>query len=83
VLHFDGDPVMDGKDIEVELVPQGLHVVAPHEVPAPAEGPKNVLQMMNEYFTGLTPKPADLFNPTRYNRLFELNKNLLRRLSKK
>jgi YegS/Rv2252/BmrU family lipid kinase len=83
VLHFDGDPVMDGKDIEVEIIPQGLTVLAPSEVTEGDEGPKNPLQLINEYFAGLKPKPADLFNPSRYNRLFELNKNLLRRLSKK
>jgi YegS/Rv2252/BmrU family lipid kinase len=83
VLHFDGDPVMDGKDIEVEIVPQGLTVVAPSEVVQVDESPTSPLQYINEFFTGLKPKPADLFNPSRYNRLFELNKNLLRRLSKK
>jgi hypothetical protein len=83
VLHFDGDPVMDGKDIEVEIIPQGLTVLASSEVTEGDEGPKNPLQLINEYFAGLKPKPADLFNPSRYNRLFELNKNLLRRLSKK
>jgi YegS/Rv2252/BmrU family lipid kinase len=83
VLHFDGDPVMDGKDIEVELVPQGLTVVAPSNVKEGEEGPKSPLQLINDYFTGLKPKQVDLFNPLHYNRLFELNKHLLRRLSKK
>jgi YegS/Rv2252/BmrU family lipid kinase len=83
VLHFDGDPVMDGKDIEVELIPQGLTVVAPKEVPASEEAPKTPLQLINEYFSGITPNAANLFSPQRYNRLFELNKNILRKLSKK
>lgn len=27
VMHYDGDPVMGGKDIEVELIPHGLNVI--------------------------------------------------------
>jgi diacylglycerol kinase family enzyme len=83
VLHFDGDPVMDGKDIEVELIPQGLTVIAPKEVAPQDEAPRNLLQQMNELFIGLTPNAANIFSPSHYNRLFELNKNLLRKLSKK
>lgn len=83
VLHFDGDPVMDGKDIEVELIPQGLTVIAPKEVSPQDEAPRNLLQQMNELFIGLTPNAANIFSPSHYNRLFELNKNLLRKLSKK
>jgi YegS/Rv2252/BmrU family lipid kinase len=83
VLHFDGDPVMDGKDIEVELIPQGLTVIAPKEVAPQDEASRNLLQQMNELFIGLTPNAANIFSPSHYNRLFELNKNLLRKLSKK
>ena len=28
VLHFDGDPLMAGKELEVEIIPKGLYVVA-------------------------------------------------------
>ena len=29
VFHFDGDPVMGGKDLEVEMIPAGLKTVVP------------------------------------------------------
>lgn len=27
VMHYDGDPIMGGKDIEVELIPHGLNII--------------------------------------------------------
>lgn len=29
VFHYDGDPTMGGKDLEVEIIPKGLKVMAP------------------------------------------------------
>lgn len=29
VFHFDGDPIMGGKDLKVEIIQGGLNVVAP------------------------------------------------------
>lgn len=26
-MHYDGDPIMGGKDIEVELIPHGLNII--------------------------------------------------------
>lgn len=79
VLHFDGDPVMAGQDIEVELIPHGLNVITSSQM---KEGePYGLLQQMTEYFSGL--KPTTQMFTSRHNQLLELNKNLLRRLSKK
>lgn len=79
VLHYDGDPVMAGKDIEVELIPHGLKVVVSDK--KKENEPFNLLQQIAEYFSGLKPK-SDVFI-SRNNHLFELNRHLLRRLSKK
>lgn len=79
VLHFDGDPLMAGKDIEVELIPHGLNVITSDKEKSPA--PSNILQQITEYFGGIRPKGEAIM--VRYNHLFELNKHLLRRLSKK
>ena len=38
VFHFDGDPMMGGKDLKVEIIHQGLHVIAPirpKQMPSP------------------------------------------------
>lgn len=79
VLHFDGDPVMGGKDIEVELIPHGLNIVVCDK--KKEDEPFSLLQQISEYFSGLKPK-SEVFT-VRHNHLFELNRNLLRRLSKK
>ncbi|MDO4181192.1 MAG: YegS/Rv2252/BmrU family lipid kinase [Bacteroidales bacterium] len=79
VLHFDGDPLMAGKDIEVELIPKGLNIIIPDK--KKESEPFSLLQQMAEYLSGLRPK-REAFT-MRNKHLFELNKNLLRRLSKK
>lgn len=80
VLHYDGDPAMDGKDLEVELIPQGLNVIISNK--KKEEEPFSLLQQITEYFSGLKPKGEELLSH-KYNHLFELNRHLLRRLSKK
>ena len=80
VLHFDGDPLMAGKELEVEIIPSGLHVIS-----SAKEGKEeniNFLQVISQYFSGLRPKGEELL-AKRQNHLFELNRTLLRKLSKK
>ncbi|WP_455674065.1 diacylglycerol/lipid kinase family protein [Phocaeicola sp.] len=80
VLHYDGDPIMDGQDLEVELIPHGLNVITSNK--KKEEEPFSLLQQITEYFSGLKPKGEELI-AHKYNHLFELNRHLLRRLSKK
>lgn len=80
VMHYDGDPVMGGKDIEVELIPHGLNVII--SIKKKEEEPFSLLQQIVEYFSGLKPKHEELIKQ-KYNHLFVLNRHLLRRLSKK
>ena len=80
VMHYDGDPVMGGKDIEVELIPHGLNVIISNK--KKEEEPFSLLQQIVEYFSGLKPKHEELIKQ-KYNHLFVLNRHLLRRLSKK
>lgn len=80
VMHYDGDPVMGGKDIEVELIPHGLNVIISNK--KKEEKPFSLLQQIVEYFSGLKPKHEELIKQ-KYNHLFVLNRHLLRRLSKK
>ena len=80
VLHFDGDPLMAGKELEVEIIPSGLYVIS-----SAKEGKEeniNFLQVISQYFSGLKPKGEELL-AKRQNHLFELNRTLLRKLSKK
>ena len=81
VMHFDGDPLMAGKALEVEIVPSGLRVIAAEKK---KEKPEvvNLLQVISNYFSGLHLKGEEVM-AKRQSHLFELNRTLLRKLSKK
>ena len=81
VMHFDGDPLMAGKELEVEIIPAGLHVIASPKKRVKAEN-ENLLQVISNYFSGLHLKGEEIL-AKRQSHLFELNRNLLGRLSKK
>ena len=82
VMHFDGDPLMAGKELEVEIVPAGLNVIISEKKRKPKTETENLLQVISNYFSGLRPKGEELL-AKRQSHLFELNKTLLRKLSKK
>ena len=82
VMHFDGDPLMAGKELEVEIVPAGLNVIMSEKKRRPKQETENLLQVISDYFSGLKPKGEELL-AKRQSHLFELNKTLLRKLSKK
>ena len=50
VVHFDGDPMMMGNDINVSIIKKGIHVIVPTNVPA---NPISVLQRAQDYINGL------------------------------
>ena len=80
VFHFDGDPVMGGENLEVEIIPRALNVVTTDTKEKVQN--ENLLQVISEYFSGLKPKGEE-FLAKRQSHLFELNRTLLRKLSKK
>ena len=80
VFHFDGDPVMGGENLEVEIVARALNVVTTDSKEKVQN--ENLLQVISEYFSGLKPKGEE-FLAKRQSHLFELNRTLLRKLSKK
>jgi YegS/Rv2252/BmrU family lipid kinase len=81
VMHFDGDPLMAGKELEVEIIPSGLYVIASEKKRAKHEN-ENLLQVISNYFIGLHLKGEEML-AKRQSHLFELNRNLLSKLSKK
>lgn len=82
VLHFDGDPLIAGKELEIEIIPQGLHVIISNKEKKETLNGENLLQVISEYFSGLHLKGEELLKK-RQSHLFELNRTLLRKLSKK
>ena len=81
VMHFDGDPLMVGKELEVEIIPNGLHVIASPKKKEKQEN-ENLLQVISNYFSGLHLKGEEML-AKRQSHLFELNRTLLNKLSKK
>ena len=80
VFHFDGDPMMGGKDLKVEIVHQGLNVIAPIRPRLTAAPPLNILQHFTD-FLGRRPITSTIAG--RHKQLLLLNQQILRRLSKK
>ena len=81
VMHFDGDPLMAGKEFEVEIVPSGLRVIASKKKKEKPEV-MNLLQVISNYFSGLHLKGEEMM-AKRQSHLFELNRTLLGKLSRK
>lgn len=50
VVHFDGDPMMAGEDVEVAIVQKELKVIVPRNA---GKSPVNVLQRAQDYINGL------------------------------
>ena len=63
VVHYDGDPVMMGEDIEVGIVKHGLRVIVPRDA---EEDSPNVLQRAQDYINGL-----EQLNRSYFQRLVE------------
>lgn len=82
VFHFDGDPMMGDENLEVEIISKGLNVIANSKKRKNNNENLNLLQVISEYFSGLKPKGEE-FLVKRQNQLFELNRTLLRKLSKR
>ena len=81
VFHYDGDPIMGSENLEVEIIPKGLNIITSNKKKEGTEI-SNFLQLISEYFSGLKPKGEE-FLAKRQSHLFELNRTLLRKLSKK
>lgn len=78
-FHFDGDPMLGGKDLEVEIVSGGLKVVIPEKGQGSAE-PFNLLQHFTDF---IGTRPLALSIAGKQHKLLQLNQGLLHRLSKR
>lgn len=81
VIHFDGDPIISGENIDVEIIGKGLNVC----VPPKKEKETNVLQKASDYISGLKPiSDAIVEDLTNRNRLLlDRNKAFIKRLKDK
>lgn len=80
VVHYDGDPIVMGKDIDVELKPAGLKVLLHKE--AKLENKENILSIFSEYFNDLSTVAGEGINKLQPKRIMVVNRDLLRKLKK-
>ena len=79
VFHFDGDPCMGGKDLEVEIIPRGLSVITPRN-PGANITPFNLAYHVNEF---IQKQPITSTITEKHKQLAKLNKHVLERITKK
>ena len=82
VVHFDGDPMITGEGIHVEIIQNGLNVVVPQEK---SKENYNILSRASDYFHGLKMiNDAIVGDITQRNKMIlNKNKELLKKLTKK
>ena len=68
VFHYDGDPIMGDENLEVELIPNGLNVVASPDKEKMEKD--NLLQIISGYFSGLKPKGEEFYRIILFNYLW-------------
>lgn len=81
VFHFDGDPIMGGKTLEVEIISRGLKIIVPNDkrIINEQDTTFNMLQSLTDFFGG---KPITSTIAEKHRRLLRINQNILRRLSR-
>ena len=84
VVHYDGDPMLTGKDVEVEIVHNGLTCVSPSEEGMPTVEVR-VQNFITEHFKNMYNKTEELIqeNIRKGPRIPKINKDLIRKLSGK
>jgi len=79
LIHYDGDPVMAGRDVEVEIIPKGINMVV-NQTKQDLQ-PISLVQLFSDYFDTVYALKGDFKDRNR--QLFVLNRELLRKLTKK
>lgn len=82
VAHFDGDPMITGADISIEIIDKGLYVVVPREKEKDAAG---MLSTAADFFSGIKMiNDAIVDDIVQKNKLLlNKNKSLIKKLTKK
>jgi len=81
VVHFDGDPIMMDEEIDIEIIPKGLYVIAPEETGKE----QNALQKASDYFGFLKPMGESIvLDIAQKNRqILDRNIRLIKKLKRK
>ena len=77
VFHFDGDPTIGGKDLEVEIIPLGIKVVTPLH-PTEDNDLFSIGHYVNEF---IQKKPITAAISERQKQLVKLNKHVIKKIT--
>ncbi len=79
-IHYDGDPIMTGKDIDVHIEHLGIRIITNPEAKEDAGQPNPLLNAFSDLFNNINNVREDIGKGGR--RIQALNKLMLRKLSK-
>lgn len=79
-IHYDGDPIVTGTDIDVVMHPAGIRIVVNPEVIEDAAVPNPMLNAFSDLFNNINNVREDIVKSRRKIQI--LNKLMLRRLSR-
>ena len=79
-VHYDGDPMMLGKDIEISLVEKGIKIIVNSEAENKNRDPNMVQNAVCELFNSFSTARVDITRQGR--RLLAVNKKLWRKMRK-
>ncbi len=78
-IHYDGDPIMTGTDIDVHIEHQGIHIITNPEVTEDSGQPNFLLNAFSDLFNNINNVREDI--EKRGHRIQIINKVLLRKLT--
>ena len=79
-IHYDGDPIMTGTDIDVSIEHLGIRIVTNPDIQEDMAQPNQVLNAFSDFFNNINNVREDIEKGGR--RIHALNKLMLRKLSK-
>ncbi|MBQ7420349.1 MAG: YegS/Rv2252/BmrU family lipid kinase [Prevotella sp.] len=79
-IHYDGDPIMTGPDIDVQIEPLGIHIVTNPEAVEDNRQPNPLLNAFSDLFNNINNVREDIEKGGR--KIQAINKLMLRKLSK-
>ncbi len=80
-IHYDGDPIMTGADIDVKMQPLGIKVVVNPDAIEDEAQPNPVLNAFSDFFNNINNVREDIARGG--HRIQVLNKLMLRKLSRR
>lgn len=77
-IHYDGDPIMTGRDIDVHIEEKGIRIITNSEIIEDNRQPNSLLNAFSEFFNNINMVREDIEKQGR--KIQAINKMLLRKL---